>query len=341
MTSAPLCLRQSRAEFISHFDVHPGRTVDADLDPAEVGIVPDKAHRDTGGYHCGEDDLRAAGRVGRDYSVIESARDRGGLTDDACAIDIGWFSRTFANGVHVDLRHWSNWLVAQCQAGAPDTLDIREIIYSPDGKVVRRYDRLGRRTGGDDSHLFHTHLSLFRDAVRAGRGLVPVIRRYVATFSGAAVPLEDDDMTPMQDARLANLYGWTETEIGEQRKFRAEQRAANAAETTRDAAMLAAMNAIAAGRLNPQEIVAAVREEGEKTRETAAELYTRIGELEAELEARGGVDVDDLARRIVHLLIADPGNPITEAQTELFTAAVLKAFETVRFTTGARELPAA
>src|SRR5690606_6657845 len=46
----------------------------------------------------------------------------------------------------------------------PDTKDIREVIYSLDGKNVKRWDRLKRRTSGDSSHTFHTHISYFRDS---------------------------------------------------------------------------------------------------------------------------------------------------------------------------------
>ena len=57
--------------------------------------------------------------------------------------------------------------------------DLREIIYSPDGKVVRRWDRLGKRSSGDDSHLWHTHFSFFRDSTKADRDQTPLFRRYL------------------------------------------------------------------------------------------------------------------------------------------------------------------
>jgi hypothetical protein len=115
---------------------------------AGLGIVGDKHHR--GGYHCGSDRV-----VPGDYSVTESSRDRNGLSGAASAIDIGSFTR---------LRELSLWLVAQCEAGAPGTEDIREVIYSPDGKIVRRWDDLDERDGGDGSHRYHTHVSYYRDS---------------------------------------------------------------------------------------------------------------------------------------------------------------------------------
>ncbi|WKU03761.1 hypothetical protein [Micromonospora sp. HUAS LYJ1] len=141
------------------------------LDPAAVGIVGDPAHR--GGYHTGSDRV-----VSGDYSVVESSRDRTGLTEHASALDVGSFAVT-VGGKRYDLRHLSAWLVDQCKAGTADTRDIREVIYSPDGKVVRRWDRLGRRSTGDDSHLWHTHISYHRDAIKAGRDQTAVIRRYL------------------------------------------------------------------------------------------------------------------------------------------------------------------
>jgi len=138
--------------------------------PAGVGIVGDPAHQ--GGYHCGSDRV-----VTNDYSVVESPRDGAGLTDFASALDVG----EFAYGAH-NLRTFSLWCVGECVKGAADTRDIREIIYSPDGTTVKRWDRLGKRTTGDDSHLYHTHFSFFRDATKAGRDLTPLFRRYLQSI---------------------------------------------------------------------------------------------------------------------------------------------------------------
>ena len=174
MTRAPTNLLAARRLLLDHLDVDPDSVRSADLEPAEVGIVGDSAHR--GGYHCGSDRV-----VQGDYSVVESSRDREGLTDFASALDVGLFSVT-VNGRTHNLRTFSTWCVAQCVAGTPDTRDIREIIYSPDGEVVRRWDRLGRRATGYDSHLGHTHFSFFGDATMAGRDLTPLFRRYLTTI---------------------------------------------------------------------------------------------------------------------------------------------------------------
>lgn len=123
------------------------------LSPDELGIVGDDNHR--GGYHHGFDQRRIVNGVLTDYSWLESPRDSSFQGNAASAFDIGMFPR---------LRELSLWLVGECEAGAADTLDIREIIYSPDGKSVKRWDRLGRRTSGDSTHLTHTHVSYFRDS---------------------------------------------------------------------------------------------------------------------------------------------------------------------------------
>lgn len=123
-----------------------------------VGIVGDPDHASTGGYHEGNDDLARVGRLSTDYSKRESARDRPG-SNAASALDIGDFTRGA-----VSLRSVSLSLVAACQRGDPRTRDIREVIFTPDGATVRRFDRLGIRSTGDSSHLYHTHISFFRDS---------------------------------------------------------------------------------------------------------------------------------------------------------------------------------
>ncbi|MGK5741777.1 hypothetical protein [Micromonospora sp. URMC 103] len=194
MTRAPANLLAVRSLLLTYLNVDKDRARDADLEPAEVGIVGDPAHR--GGYHCGSDRV-----VSNDYSVVESPRDRAGLTLDAAALDVGQFRVTVKGKAH-DLRSFSTWCVGQCGANAADTRDIREIIYSPDGRTVRRWDRLGKRSSGDDSHLWHTHFSFFRDAIKAGRDQRPLFRRYLTTIG----LLEDDDMTSEEHNWLATIH---------------------------------------------------------------------------------------------------------------------------------------
>ncbi|MCO1597751.1 hypothetical protein M8C17_21605 [Micromonospora sp. RHAY321] len=191
MTRAPANLLAVRTLLLTHLDNAPGPD---DLDPAEVGIVGDPAHR--GGYHCGSDRV-----VTNDYSVVESPRDRAGLTLDAAALDVGGFEIRSGGGTHT-MRSFSLWCVGQCAANAADTRDIREIIYSPDGTTVKRWDRLGKRTSGDSSHRWHTHFSFFRDAIKAGRDQRPLFRRYLSSIG----LLEENDMTPEEHAWLATVH---------------------------------------------------------------------------------------------------------------------------------------
>lgn len=186
MTTAPAGLLEARRLLLDHLDMHPGQTVAADLDPAEVGIVGDTAHN--GGYHCGRDRVVRddAGNI-VDYSVVESPRDRAGLDLDASALDVGYFKVTTSRGVF-DLYDFNAWLVGLCKAHDPGCGDIREVIYSPDGEVVKRWDRLGRRTTGSGSHRAHTHISEFRDA--NGRNMKDLMRRFLIHIG----LIGDDDM---------------------------------------------------------------------------------------------------------------------------------------------------
>ena len=179
MTRAPENLLNARRLLLDHLEPHG-------LAPAEVGIVGDSAHR--GGYHCGLDRVDLD-----DYSVDESPRDQNYLTDLAAGLDVG----TFAYRTH-NLRTFSVWCVAQCEAGAPDALNIREIIYSPDGLIVKRWDRLRKRTTGDSSHLWHTHFSFFRDSVKMNRDLRPLFRRYLTTIGLIVPPAPAPEVTDME-----------------------------------------------------------------------------------------------------------------------------------------------
>lgn len=184
MTNAPENLRQVRGLLLTHLGPHG-------LSSGSVGVVGDTNHR--GGYHCGSDRvLRNADGSIRDYSVIESRRDRDGLTLDAAGLDVGLFEARTPKGTF-DLAHFSRWCAAECAKKAPDARDIREVIYSPDGRIVRRYDALGYRSSGDDSHLWHTHFSFFRDAIKAGRDQTPLFRRYLTTIG----LLEADTMSAL------------------------------------------------------------------------------------------------------------------------------------------------
>ena len=139
-----------------------------------LGIVGDVKHKASGtSYHLGRTDLKP------DAYSRKLQRDSKGLTERASALDLGRLNKKIAK-----LRKFSNWLVDQAEAGS--TPDIREIIWSPDGKEVHRWDhhaharivslRRVKNPGqkakivvvtpqnGDESHFWHTHVSFYRDS---------------------------------------------------------------------------------------------------------------------------------------------------------------------------------
>jgi len=124
-----------------------------------LGVVGDTRHMAKGvSYHLGQDDLRA------DAYSRELKRDKKGLSDAASAIDLGRLA-----GKLPPLRVFTKWLVARCMDDPAVRHDIREIIYTADGKTVQRYSGVDNKihTGpdnGDLTHLTHTHISFFRDS---------------------------------------------------------------------------------------------------------------------------------------------------------------------------------
>jgi hypothetical protein len=302
----------ARRLLLDHLDMQPGRAVHSDLDPAEVGIVGDPAH--IGGYHCGSDRVRREGGQIRDYSVTESPRDRSGLADWACALDIGEF-RVTVGGRAYDLPHLSAWIVGQCKANAPDTRDIREVIWSPDGRTVKRWDRLGRRSTGDSSHRWHTHISYHRDAIKAGRDQVGLFRRYLTSIGLLAG--EDDDVKLTDPVRLrtgleVDYSSSTTTVEGvlTSTNYYTIQRgnailAELAAARIRQEAIL---TAVAGG--DQEAILEAIRAEGEKTRRQLDAQAATEAARDAELRdlirqgQDGSLDAAEVVRRMGELLAA-------------------------------------
>ena len=139
-----------------------------------LGVVGDTAHAAKGySYHLGADQLAVNA-----YSA-QTTRDKAGLSNAASAIDLGRLGGTLSG-----LRKFSAWLVVQGQKNEPGTADVREIIYTVDGKTVLRWDRERgyvsppRAGEADDSHLTHTHISFYRDA--EARDKRPVFAPYFA-----------------------------------------------------------------------------------------------------------------------------------------------------------------
>lgn len=168
-----------------------------------LGIVGNAVH--CKGYHLGRDRVYGAcacrpknicvpGLADRDYSV-QTARDKAGLSNAASAIDLGRLDGSLAN-----LHAFSAWLVERCRTNQPGTADFREVIYSPDGKTVLRWDRerghasAPRPGEADDSHLTHTHISFYRDS--EDRDKRPVFEPY---FDGG-------EMVPVMTKTPATVY---------------------------------------------------------------------------------------------------------------------------------------
>lgn len=173
MTSAPANLTALMAYWVKQGGVN-------------LGIVGDAPHVAGGtSYHLGKDDLRP------DAYSIQTARDKAGLSQYASAVDLGKLG-----GGYPKLRKFSAWLVNQCRHNAPDTRDVREVIYSPDGVTVLRWDRergiaSDPRDGeADNSHRTHTHISYYRDSRL--RGQTGPFRRYFEPPPAHAVRIAAD-----------------------------------------------------------------------------------------------------------------------------------------------------
>ena len=186
MTYADINLREARSFLMGE---------DPDLDVIEVGIVGGPSHVATGtSYHLGADQLK----MGKNPYSARTRRDKAGLADPetrnaSCALDV--------DDDLDELRDMSVWIVNECRKPNPhpDTLDIREIIYSPDGIAVYTWDREQGQTSapqrrGDKSHLKHTHFSWYRDAVRRNKSAI--FRRYFASKQRKKVKV---DMWFLQD----------------------------------------------------------------------------------------------------------------------------------------------
>ena len=129
---------------------------------ANGGIIRSIAKQVKPSYHCGKDGIDYYHRTpANDYS-IRNPRDLAGLTNASAALDLSWASADKSG-----LRAFSNWLIAEIMRGAPDTLDIVEFVFSPDGSSVYGWNRWrGNRLiadYGDATHTWHSHTAWARD----------------------------------------------------------------------------------------------------------------------------------------------------------------------------------
>lgn len=179
-----------------------------------LGIVGDTSHQSSGGYHVGNDVLRALGTcpgsgcAGSDYSYADArAVSANGIGRDladadtlagddnaASAFDLG---SGFPNGYDQFLAY-NRFMRDRMLANDPRTRDIREVIYTLDGVTVHRIDRTGRQPdAGDSSHLSHTHHSYFRDSL-GRRNLddnhMGLLKEFFGDPATTNAATEDDEM---------------------------------------------------------------------------------------------------------------------------------------------------
>lgn len=212
--SAPMSTVPVTLAALARFYAAQGGTV--------LGIVGDSNHHT--GYHLGRDriyDGSGPGIGDADYSV-RTTRDRAGLTNAASAIDLGRIDDTLTA-----LRRFSVWFVDTCvtlRGGA--YRDVREVIYSPDGRTVYRYDGTDGvvRTGpgqGDDTHLTHTHISFYRDSETrdkvplfapyfvVGGGPMPAITTYIPGSTATIKPTSNVRVAPTVASQSIRTVGVT------------------------------------------------------------------------------------------------------------------------------------
>lgn len=187
MTFAPPTLRDLAAYWVARGGVN-------------LGIVGDTRHVSRGvSYHLGRDDLRT------DAYSRQTPRDRIGLSLAASAIDLGRL-----RGSLVELQDFSRWLVLSARAEGPGTRDMREIIYSPDGDAVLRWDRergfsSAPRTGeADSTHRTHTHISYYRDSETHDK--IIAFRGYWEQDDMAQLPISDTTPATVTIGRGTRRY---------------------------------------------------------------------------------------------------------------------------------------
>lgn len=146
-----------------------------------------------GGYHEGFDLLAEAGRAPgpeypySDYSYADSNRDRCCVTDGASAFDLG--------GDFGRFREITMGIVHACERWDPRCRDVREVIYTPDGRTVHRWDATGRQPdSGDNSHLTHTHISFFRDSEGRRASTDNFLGLLIELFEGKKATQSEDDV---------------------------------------------------------------------------------------------------------------------------------------------------
>lgn len=282
-TEAPADLKSLRAAVMHETGI---------TDVVEVGIVGDVAHAARGGYHISGDDINRAGRFGSDFST-KRARDHFLPNPFACAVDIGddwprggraaWLR--FGNNVAWELIHTN------------EMPSIRAINYSPDGSLRWRIDRqtAWRTESSNDTVDIHTHIEWYRDTEGQRQQCLDRIAALAQqAITGQLAPQEDDVSAHLESVMEAWRAGNKVAGDGSfvapvdwrvrDEAWQASITASFAADATRDAAQLAAIQALAsAGGVDSAPIVAAVTAVRDEAREQFAALHDQLA---AETSAR-------------------------------------------------------
>jgi hypothetical protein len=154
------------------------------------GIVGDASH--TYGYHRSRNWINASGQGGGDYSV-QLGQDKKGDGDVAAALDVSLPPDTMKAVTHR--------LIKAMQDNDGRVRAVREVFGTVDGKHVTGWDRHNPDSTGDDSwtssddsHLWHVHLSFYRELATDAAALAPVAE--VCGGHGKSQPGDDTHVDP-------------------------------------------------------------------------------------------------------------------------------------------------
>jgi hypothetical protein len=168
------------------------------------GIVGDASH--TYGYHRSRNWIHAGGQFGSgDYSV-QLPQDRKGDGEAAAALDISLppdMMKLVTHRLIHAMRH------NDARVGA-----VREVFGTVDGTHVTGWDRHNPDrttddtwTSSDDTHLWHVHLSFYRELATDPAALAPVVN--VCAGHGSLVPDEEGvDPEPVAPKPLGPHPAW-------------------------------------------------------------------------------------------------------------------------------------
>ena len=156
------------------------------------GIVGDPAH--TYGYHLSRQDCSSG-----DYSV-QLSRDLQGPSNYAAALDVN-----LDPGL---MKTVTNRLLKAAKNRDPRMNAVRSFCGTTNGTVTHSYDCSNGHEGygeWDDSHLWHTHISFYRDSTTNSAALRQVADVYVGAGSSGGTAEEDDVPDRMQLKRSGNV----------------------------------------------------------------------------------------------------------------------------------------